>query len=116
MKSENAKKETGNEATPDHPAAHVWRQTGDCEMQDDMTRVRSLEGREAGIVARILQRLFRLNFGRELNPSKVQAHSTRVMLASFFSNAILQSGKWEVGMEMAELMRIRVAALNGCPF
>ena len=81
-----------------------------------MTRVRSLEGRDAGIVARIVQRLFRLMLGRELNPTKVQAHSTRVMLASFLSNAILQSGKWAIGKELAELMRIRVAARNGCPF
>lgn len=81
-----------------------------------MTRVRSLEGREAGIVARLIQRLFRLMMGRELNPTKVQAHSTRVMLASFLSNAILQSGKWAIGKDVAELVRIRVAARNGCPF
>lgn len=81
-----------------------------------MPRVRSLEGREAGVVARIIQALFRRRLGRELNPTKVQAHSTRVMLASFFSNAILQSGKWAIGMDLAELMRIRVAARNGCPF
>lgn len=81
-----------------------------------MPRVRSLEGREAGIVAWTVQRLLRLTFGRELNPPKVQAHATRVMLASFLSNAILQSGKWRIGMDLAELMRIRVAARNGCPF
>ena len=64
----------------------------------------------------MIQGLFRLRFGRELNPPKVQAHSTRVMLASFLSNAILQSGRWAIGMDLAELMRIRVAARNGCPF
>ena len=85
-------------------------------MEVAMPRVRSLEGREAGIVARMIQAIFRLKVGRELNPSKVMAHSTRVMLASFLSNAILQSGKWAIGMDLAELMRIRVAALNGCPF
>lgn len=81
-----------------------------------MPRVRSLEGREAGLVAWIVQRLLRFNVGRELNPPKVQAHSTRVMLASFVSNAILQSGRWAIGMDLAELVRIRVAARNGCPF
>jgi len=81
-----------------------------------MTRVRSLEGREAGIVAQIIQGLFRLLFGRALNPTKVQAHSTRSMLASFLSNAILASGRWVVGRELIELARIRAAALNGCPF
>lgn len=81
-----------------------------------MTRVRSLEGREAGVLAGIIQGLFRLLFGRALNPTKVQAHSTRAMLASFLSNAILGSGRWEVGRELIELARIRAAALNGCPF
>ena len=85
-------------------------------MEATVPRVRSLEGREAGIVARMIQGLFRLRLGRELNPTKVQAHSTRVMLASFLSNAILQSGTWAIGMDLAELMRIRVAARNGCPF
>jgi hypothetical protein len=64
----------------------------------------------------MVQALFRVALGRELNPPKVQAHSTRVMLASFLSNAILQSGRWAIGMDMAELVRIRVAARNGCPF
>jgi hypothetical protein len=85
-------------------------------MESAMPRVHALEGREAGIVARVIQGLFRLRLGRALNPTKVQAHSTRAMLASFLSNAILQSGRWAIGMELAELMRIRVAARNGCPF
>ena len=84
-------------------------------MEAAVPRVSSLEGREAGIVARIIQGIFRLRFGRALNPPKVQAHSTRVMLASTLSNALLQSGRWAIGMELAELMRIRVAARNGCP-
>ena len=81
-----------------------------------MPRVRPLEGREAGVVAQLIQGLFRLLFGRSLNPTKVQAHSTRSMLASFLSNAILGSGRWEVGREIIEMARIRAAALNGCPF
>ena len=81
-----------------------------------MARVRSLEGREAGIVAQVIQRLFRGLFGTALNPTKVQAHSTRAMLASFLSNAILGSGRWVVGRDLIEIARIRAAALNGCPF
>lgn len=81
-----------------------------------MARVRSLEGREAGIVARLIQTLFRRLFGRSLNPTKVQAHATRVMIASFLSNAILGSGRWTIGLELAELVRIRAAARNGCFF
>jgi hypothetical protein len=81
-----------------------------------MTRVRSLEGREAGVLAWILQRVFRLALGRPLNPVKVQAHVPRAMLSSFFSNALLGSGRWAVGSELVYLVRVRAAARNGCPF
>jgi hypothetical protein len=54
-----------------------------------MARVRSLEGREAGILAGIVQGVFRLVLGRALNPTKVQAHAPRAMLSSFLSNALL---------------------------
>ncbi len=81
-----------------------------------MARVRSLEGREAGVVATAIQGLFRLMLGRALNPIKVQAHSSRIMLSSFLSNAILGSGRWSVGTELVHLVRIRAAARNGCPF
>jgi len=81
-----------------------------------MSRVRSLEGREAGILAGIIQGMARLALGRSLNPMKVQAHAPRVMLASFICNMILGSGRWAVGRDVIQLVRIRVAALNGCPF
>jgi hypothetical protein len=81
-----------------------------------MTRVRSLEGREAGILARMIQGMFRVALGRALNPIKVQAHATRAMLSSALSNAILGSGRWAVGRELVQLVRIRAAARNGCPF
>ena len=81
-----------------------------------MARVRSLEGREAGLVGSAIQALFRVMLGRALNPIKVQAHSTRIMLANFFANAILGSGKWAVGSDLVYLVRIRTAARNGCPF
>lgn len=66
-----------------------------------MARVRSLEGREAGILAGIIQRMFRLAFGRPLNPIKVQAHVPRAMLASFLSNMIFGSGRWVLGRDLA---------------
>jgi hypothetical protein len=81
-----------------------------------MTRVRSLEGWQAGFLARIIQTMARFAIGTEINPIKVQAHFTRGMLASFLSNAILDSGRSKVGKDLAELARIRAAALNGCPF
>jgi hypothetical protein len=38
------------------------------------------------------------------------------MLAGFLSNVIFGSGRWTVGRDLIQLVRIRVAALNGCPF
>jgi len=81
-----------------------------------MPRIRSLEGGEAGIGARIIQGIARFALGRSLNPMKVQAHAPRVMLASFVCNIILGSGRWAAGRDLIQLVRIRVAALNGCPF
>lgn len=81
-----------------------------------MTRVRSLEGREAGIFARIIQGVFRLALGRRINPPKVQAHFTRGLLASTISNMLLATGRSVVGRDLVELARIRAGALNGCPF
>jgi hypothetical protein len=81
-----------------------------------MARVRSLEGREAGVLAGMVQGLFRVLLGRAINPVKVQAHSPRAMLSSFLSNAFLGSGRWAVGTDLVHMVRIRAAALNGCPF
>ena len=81
-----------------------------------MARVRSLEGREAGVLAAIVQGVFRLMLGRALNPTKVQAHAPRVLLSSFLSNALLGSGRWAVDRNLVQLVRIRAAARNGCPF
>jgi hypothetical protein len=81
-----------------------------------MARVRSLEGREAGILAGIVQTLFRILFGRPLNPIKVHAHAPRAMISSFLCNALLGSGRWVVGPELVYLVKIRAAARNGCLF
>ena len=81
-----------------------------------MARLRYLEGREAGWLARIVQALYRGQLGREINPIKVIARVPRVLLASFFSNALMATGRWAIGRDLAQLVRVRVAALNGCPF
>lgn len=81
-----------------------------------MPRIRPLEGWDAGIVARIIQCMARFTFGCELNPIKVQAHFARGMLASFLSNALLESGGNSVGRDLVQLVRIRTASRNGCPF
>ena len=81
-----------------------------------MARVRSLEGREAGILARVIQAMLRRFTGRPMNPIKVYAHSPRALLASFLPNLIFNTGRWTIGAPLAFLIRIRVAARNGCPF
>ncbi len=81
-----------------------------------MARIRSLEGREAGILAGIVQGVFRLAFGRRLNPIKVHAHAPRVILASFLCNMIFGTGRWAIDRALIQMVRVRVAARNGCPF
>ena len=81
-----------------------------------MPRVRPLEGREAGLLARAVQAVFRLALGRELNPYKVEAHAPRTILTSFLTNTLMTTGHWRVGGALAQLVRVRVAAANGCPF
>ena len=76
-----------------------------------MSRIRSLEGREAGIVARIIQFLMRLNVGRSINPIKVQAHATRPMLASFLANAVMGTGRAKMGNDLRELVK-RLGAIR----
>jgi alkylhydroperoxidase family enzyme len=81
-----------------------------------MPRVRALEGREAGLLTRLVQAIFRTALGRELNPYKVEAHAPRTVLSSFLSNALMTTGHWALGADLRQLVRVRVAALNGCPF
>jgi alkylhydroperoxidase family enzyme len=81
-----------------------------------MPRVRALEGREAGWLTRAVQAVFRVALGRELNPYKVQAHAPRTVLSSFLSNTVMTTGRWALGGDLRSLVRVRVAALNGCLF
>ena len=84
-----------------------------------MTRVRSLEGREAGVAARIIQFLLRMNVGKEIKPVKVQAHSTRMMVGNFVANAIMGTGRTTVGNDIRELAKsnrpLRVDPNGFCP-
>ena len=60
--------------------------------------------------------MFRRLFGQPLNPTKVQAHAPRVLLSSFLSNAVLGSGRFHTDRRLLQMVRIRAAARNGCPF
>ncbi|MBA3269560.1 MAG: hypothetical protein H0T71_03545 [Acidobacteria bacterium] len=78
--------------------------------------MRSLEGRQAGVLAGVIQGIFRRAMGQALNPAKVQAHAPRVLVSSFLSNAVLGSGRFAVERSLLQMVRIRAAARNGCPF
>jgi alkylhydroperoxidase family enzyme len=81
-----------------------------------MARVRSLEGREAGILVGIIQGWFRLAFGQPLNAVKVYAHAPRTVLAAALSNMIFASRRWAVGEDLVRMVSLRASARNGCPF
>ncbi len=54
-------------------------------------------------------------FGGLLNPTKVMAHCPPILRAAkLLSASIAQSGTLPKGL--AELVSLRVAAINGCPF
>ena len=81
-----------------------------------MARIRSLEGREAGLLTRFVQRWFRTAFGSPLNAVKVYAHAPRTVLASALSNTIFGTGRWRAGSDLVRMVCLRAAARNGCPF
>lgn len=81
-----------------------------------MPRISELEGARAPLSARIAQLIYRLALGRVINPAKVAAHAPRALWVSFLSNALLGSGKPAIGRDLVQLVRVRVAARNGCPF
>lgn len=81
-----------------------------------MARLRFLEGREAGILARVVQWFFRLALGSELNPYKVQARSPTVVLSYVLANGLLMRGRFVLEERLRSLARIRVASRNGCFF
>ena len=66
----------------------------------------------------ILEELFakeRAIYGDLLNPTKVMAHCPPILRAAkMLSASIAQSGTLPNGL--AELVSLRVAAINGCPF
>ena len=66
----------------------------------------------------VLEDLFakeRAAFGDLLNPTKVLAHCPPILRAAKLLGAsIAQSGKLPKGL--AELVYVRVASINGCPF
>jgi hypothetical protein len=81
-----------------------------------MPRVSELEGPRASWSARVVHAIYRRSLGRVINPAKVAAHAPRGLWASFLSNALFGSGQPAVGRDLVQLVRVRVAARNGCPF
>ena len=80
-----------------------------------MPRVREIEDAHSDP---ILEELFvkeRQVYGDLLNPTKVMAHCPPILRAAkMLSASIAQSGTLPKGL--ADLISLRVAGINGCPF
>jgi alkylhydroperoxidase family enzyme len=80
-----------------------------------MPRVREIDDARGD---KLLEELFakeRAMFGDLLNPTKVMAHCPPILRAAkMLSASIAQSGTLPKGL--ADLISLRVAGINGCPF
>ena len=80
-----------------------------------MPRVREIDDARGDAVLEDLFAKERAAFGDVLNPTKVLAHCPPILRAAKMLGAsIAQSGTLPKGL--ADLVSLRVAAINGCPF
>lgn len=80
-----------------------------------MPRVKEIEDHGGDAILEELFAKERALFGDVLNPTKVMAHCPPILRAAKMLGAsIAQSGTLPKGL--AELVSLRVAGINGCPF
>ncbi len=80
-----------------------------------MPRVKEIDDGRGDAILEVLFAKERAIFGDLLNPTKVMAHCPPILRAAkMLSASIAQSGTLPNGL--AELVSLRVAAINGCPF
>jgi alkylhydroperoxidase family enzyme len=80
-----------------------------------MPRVKEIDDARGNAVLEELFAKERAAFGDLLNPTKVLAHCPPILRAAKMLGAsIAQSGTLPKGL--ADLVSLRVAAINGCPF
>ena len=80
-----------------------------------MPRVREIEDAHSDPILEELFAKERAAYGDLLNPTKVMAHCPPILRAAkMLSASIAQSGTLPKGL--ADLISLRVAAINGCPF
>ena len=80
-----------------------------------MPRVREIDDAGGNPILEDLFAKERVAFGDLLNPTKVLAHCPPILRAAkLLSASIAQSGRLPKGI--AELVYLRVASINGCPF
>ena len=76
-------------------------------------RVTPLEGREAPLLARLLNRVARRRLGQEPLPLKVLAHNPRFLLP-YLATSVFSVGSVRLPEETRALAMSLVAELNGC--
>ena len=81
-----------------------------------MPRLRRSRVVKQGSLTRAVQAVFRLALGRELNPYKVEAYAPRTVLVVVSVEHADDDRTLDAGADFRQLIRVRVAALNGCPF
>jgi alkylhydroperoxidase family enzyme len=80
-----------------------------------MPRVREIDDAHGDPILEDLFAKERKVYGDLLNPTKVMAHCPPILRAAkMLSASIAQSGTLPKGL--ADLISLRVAAINGCPF
>lgn len=80
-----------------------------------MPRVREIEDDGGDPILAEQFKADRERFGDLLNPTKIMAHCPPILAAArAMGAAIARSGRLPKGM--AELVSLRVATINGCPF
>ncbi len=76
-------------------------------------RVHPLEGREAPLLLRVLNRVSRHLLGQEATPLKILAHNPRFLLPYLALSRLVQ-GKTRLAPEIRILVMHHVAQINGC--
>lgn len=80
-----------------------------------MPRVKEIDDSQGDAILEEMFAKERAIYGDLLNPTKVMAHCPPILRAAKMLGAsIAQSGTLPKGL--AELVSLRVAAINGCPF
>lgn len=78
-----------------------------------MARITPLEGRQAGLLLKLLNRASKWMYGKEMEPLKVLGHNPRFLLPYTFTNVLI-NGKTQLDPQIRWLATHLTAHINGC--